>query len=575
MFFSNLKNKIYLFFKTFFLKKDVYLWLGIFFLTAIVLLFNWGKMQLGDYSTELANGLMIKSGLIPYQDFYIHTMPLISYLSAFFEIFNFPIHLVNLVGVFNFFITLVIILYLSNLLNLDYKNKILGIVAFLAIYSNSITSLTHHSLDVVLFGMVTVGVVALIKKDYSVKYFWQAIVVVSLCSVADFFITQHIGLAAMVLGPLVLIVDYWWNKNRDSLMLFKKLFISELIFLMLALFLFGFVGRVSLSSMFESTFVKGAGQYSQTYGYGKIWKTSLMNLESAYYKYLVHKPVDFSNVSPDLKTAPILDVSSKPLPSKNFFTKIFLYKSALLYSIFNLAVSLFVVIMTLWCLIIVVKNLLLKQYIDPIFLIWGASLGVFLLSSIMVFQINFSAFYCLLLFWLYSLHYIRNSYIKTFFNIVKYTFLIFAFFIALSNFTVLGFEYYTRQYYVSRVGNERVWTSPFYYHDFVDQFNEILPIVDKEFLAQIATYPRASEINYLLNLHPKAGSTFVAFYRPGGEVSDSVKTILNSDLAIIFEPRYFGLGEEHNYAMDIVKPALNQNFIILFSNKYFKIYKRR
>ncbi len=552
-------------------RKQNYALFGLIVTVALCVgFFTWGKMQMGDSSVELTYGTMVKSGRVPYVDFYMHIMPLTSYVASFLLLAKLPIHAANILGALNIFAASLIVFASAHVLKLSFREKVLSLLLFFGVYTTTLPSFNHHSFDVTLSACVAFCLIGLIRAVSKKEiYIWAGVVAV--CSVANFFVTQTYGMASMALGLFVLFADYVLNKNKLSI---RKLFVlvsAQLLCLFIFLGSFVMFGKISLQKMYESTFATGYQQYTGTYGYGTIWRTSITNVRSLYYKRFAPAKdvVQQSNTAVEFGQEPDL------LP-EGLFYKVFLKKSSLLFSVFSLFGLFFIIYMAIYIVYIFLKKIRYKEPIEPVFLLWTGMVGIFFASSILVFQMNFSVFFMIFVLWLFNVKQEMNGkflFFNNVFNVVAGGLVALLF---VSNFTILYFDFKTRDYFLSKTKNENVWVPMSYYKSFSAQFRDLSLFLDAgQEAGSLAAYPRASEIYYLLGKIPPAGFPLVSFYRPGGAYGATLDGAENSKIVIIFEPKFYGsdLGEEHAFAMKQIQPALDKNFTLSFSSAYFKIYK--
>lgn len=543
------------------------------FITIVVLcvsFFTWGKMQMGDNSVELTYGTMVKAGRIPYVDFYMHIMPLTSYVASLLLLTKLPIHAANFLGILNILAASLVVFASAYTLRLSFSEKMLSVLLFFGVYATTLPSFNHHSFDVTLSACVAFCVIGLIRAVSKKEiYIWAG--AAALCSVANFFVTQTYGMASMALGLFVLFADYVLNKNKLSI---HKLFVllgAQLLFLFIFLGSFSSLGKISLQKMYESTFATGYQQYTGTYGYGTIWRTSIANVQSLYYKRFAPKKDTIQQSNTVAESEQEVD-----LVPGGLFYKVFLKKSSLLFSLFSLFGLVFIIYMALYIIYIFFKKIRYKEPVDPIFLLWVGMVGIFFASSILVFQMNFSVFFMIFVLWLFNAKQELNSKILFFnrmFNIIAGALAMLLF---ISNFTILYFDFKTRDYFLSKTKSENVWVPMSYYKSFSTQFRDLSSFLDaNQETGSLTAYPRASEIYYLLGRIPPAGFPLVSFYRPGGAYEATLDGAESSRVVIIFEPKFYGsdLGEEHAFAMRQIQPALDKNFILSFSSDYFKVYK--
>ena len=557
--------------------RDIFLFSAIVIIILTTLFLTWGKMQLGDNTTELTYGTMIKAGMTPYKDFYLHVMPFTAYLARLIEGSKFPIHFTNIIGVINLIVAVIIVGCIGKILKLSFFERVLGFFIFLGVYTITLLYFNHHSFDITLSASVVMFVLFILKSAEKTKTRLFC-VLAAIGAVTTFFVTQTYGLAAMVLGPFVLLLDFLLNKNKASARKLALLAVMEIITLSAVLALFALAGRISVAEMFKATFSTGYEQYTSTYGYGTIWRTSIQNIQSFSSKRF-SKSATHNGVGVSQETVPITsEFLFKPALADNLFNKIFIKKSSLLNSFVSLASLVLMIVMAIQFCYMAGKQLAAKQPIDQFILVWGAIIGIFFASSILVFSLNFSGFFVIFLLWLYALHQMPLRLQKFLGDPAKLVFGFFGAMLLISNLAILRYEYKTRQYYVSKTANETVWASPLYTRDFVNQFKLLADVIDKEPSSQkFAAYPRASEIYYLLGKVPPPGFPMVSFYRPGGAYSSTLNIAEKSDVVIIFEPAFWvaDLGEEHRFAMRQIQPALDDNFNLFFSSEYFKVYKRK
>jgi len=555
-------------------KKEILFLLGCVALVVVcVAFFTWGKMQMGDSSVELTYGTMVKAGRIPYADFYMHIMPLTSYIASFLLMFDSPIHAANFLGVINVLAASLVVLVSVYILRLSFYEKILSTVVFLGVYLGTLPSFNHHSFDLTLSASVTLFIIFLIKATARRSIIiWAGMT--ALFSVSNFFVTQTYGLASMALGFFVLLADFILNKNKISV--YKMYVLASIQVLCLVLFLGGFsvFGKIPLQKMYESTFATGYQQYTGTYGYGTIWRTSVANILSFYNKRVA--PVQ-STVQTDAVISGVSsDLEKEFLLPEGLFYKIFLKKSSFLFSLFSLFGLMFIIQMALYALVVFFKKIKHKEFVDPIFLLWVGTIGIFFVSSILVFQMNFSLFFMVFILWLYGIKQNHGTFLSKFNGLVNMTAGGLAVLLLISNITILHVDFKTRDYLMSKTKNENVWVPTSYFKSFATQFRQVSSFLSAEpYADNLSAYPRASEVYYLLGRIPPVGFPLVSFYRPGGAYNATVEGAKNSDTVVIFEPKFYGsdLGEEHAFAMKQIQPALDEYFVLSFNSLYFKIYK--
>lgn len=554
--------------------KDFFLFLVVVTIVLLSLWFTWGKMQLGDNTTELVYGTMIRAGLTPYKDFYLHVMPLTAYLARLIEVGKFPIHITNIIGIINLIVATIIVGSIGKILKLSFFERVSGFLVFLGAYLTTLLYFNHHSFDITLSASVVMFVLFILKSSEKTKTrLFCALAAVG--AVTTFFVTQTYGLAALAIGPFVLLFDFLLNKNRAILQKLLLLVAVEIIAMLTALALFGFVGRIPVAQMFKATFFTGYEQYTGTYGYGTIWRTSIQNIQSFYSKRL-SKNTAYNDANVNQKMVSTSQASLS-VPADNLFNKIFIKKSSLLNSFFSLMSLVLIIMMAIQFFYMAGKQLTAKQPVDQFILVWGAIIGIFFASSVLVFSLNSSGFFVIFLLWLYALQQMPLRPQKFLGNPIKFAFGFFGALLLISGLAILQYEHKTRRYYVSKTANETVWASPLYTGDFVNQFNQLADVINSQSSSQqFAAYPRASEIYYLLGKVPPSGFPMVSFFRPGGAYGNTLSIAEKSDVVIIFEPTFWvtDLGEEHRFAMRQIQPTLDDNFNLLFSSDYFKVYKR-
>lgn len=558
-------------------KKEWVLGAGLAAVVVATFWFGWGKMPMGDNTVELTYGLMAKAGQVPYRDFYVHVLPLTTYIAGAIEHTSLPIHLITILGVVNLLAAVAIVYGLGRVLRLSFWERVLGFLVLIGLYLTTLPTFNHHAFEVTLSGGTALSVL-LVLQSTDRKKSWLYSALAALCAVGTFFLTQHIGLAAMATCPFVLLTDYCITRQKARLSSLYKVVVSEMVVMALFLSFFALAG-ISVVQMMHTAFFSAYGNYIGTYGYGTMWKSAADNAQHAIMKRIVAT----GSVPVVVTTSTVGGVAGSDfvpagtILTTHLFDKIFLNKSASLYSAFTLVALGLIIVMVVHLIYLLIVQFR-KKAVDPVLLVWVATLGTFLLASLLVYQINFSGFYFIIILWMYALRQTTFSLVKIVrlvsFGVVGLASAV----LVISNLAIFHYEYATRQYFTSRTGNERVWLSPFYYHNFIEQFERMAAVVEQASTATTTfdAYPRASEVFYLLGKTPQKGTPMANFYHEGGHYQEVLSIATSSAMLVVFEPRFYGdaLGDEHVFAMRVLQPALDTKFKLLLSSPFFKVYKR-
>jgi|GEM_PF-5249976 hypothetical protein len=555
-------------------QRELVLMLIVFFYVGVMSYFVFGKMSMGDNTTELAYGQMVRAGLIPYNDFYIHIMPLTAYVAAFIETLRYPIHLINIITVLNLVFGATIVYGFCKILRLHFWEKIIGYGIFFGMYCITLLGFNHHSFDLTTAGAATLFLIYLLQTPNKKSIYIYSFVI-SVCGVSALFLTQHIGLAVLVSGPAVLIADYFINKNKERLFAFGTLVLMEILVFCLALGFFAWQ-NVPIGQMFKTAFLTGFSQYTGTYGHFAIWKDAFNNLLGGLTHYLGGQIVASTPISVGVQ--PDNFVPAGTIVTANIFYKIFLNKVGLINTLANITILILVLWMVFQFVMEVIDIVQKRKVIDSVWLVWVVTLGTFLLASTVVFQINFSGFYYIFLLWLYvsrNSSFGLNKYVR---NASLVIFAVLGLALMVGNLNILRYEHQTREYFISQMQNETVWLSPFYYRNFVSELSVVRGVLKSEMNSSttFTAYPRASEIFYLLDKTPQKGTSMATFFHENGQYQSAVSIATSSDILVVYEPKFYGdnLGAEHDFAMNLIQNDLHKNFNLLHQSRFFQVYKR-